>query len=207
MRIASVVLPTMLLGTLACGESASNPADLQQLTIPGVGCARLSRNGVNYSEIQTESLTISANIYGADRVERVTCSFSLSDLAGREVRKATLRFVQDRADGTPWDNGLMPVVVDWLAWTGTPSAQDRWTGMGEVSTLAANIGVLSNQDVDGAENTLNVTSRIISDLQSSRTDSRYRVRFLNDDTGGSGSVLYYKDGAGAPKLIVEYVSP
>ncbi|HEX5632428.1 MAG TPA: hypothetical protein VFX50_04340, partial [Gemmatimonadales bacterium] len=178
----------------------------QQLRIPTSDCKRLARSGDNFNEIGTNTWTISANIYDFG-IERVTCSFPLGDLAGRRVRQATVRFVQEFTEGTPYDNGLAPVVMDWMTWTGTPSAQDLWLGTGAVSTLAVNIGTLSDKDEDDTERTLDVTTRVLSDLGAGRVATRYRIRFLHDDGGGSGSTGFYKNGPESPVLLVEYVNP
>jgi hypothetical protein len=178
----------------------------QQVRIPASECKRLARDGDSFNEILTLSLTISANIYDFG-TERVTCSFPLGDLAGRRVKQATVRFIQDFTEGSPYDNGLAPVVMDWMTWTGTPSAQDLWLGAGDVSTQSVNIGTLSDRDEDDTERTLDVTARVLGDLGAGRAATRYRIRFLHDDGSASGSTGFHKDGPDSPVLIVEYVNP
>jgi len=145
---------------------------------------------------------------GGNDARRGFLRFDLSSIpAGATIEDAELRIGQYSVVGTPYTS-LGAVLVDHVTMGVNFDAAD-WGA----AALAPNIGTLSS-DSTLQEKSLNVTSRVLDDLNDGRTTSDFRLRFaLTTDFDGANDYAEFNDlddtaGNGQiPQLIVSYRLP
>lgn len=140
----------------------------------------------------------------SDIILRGFIGFDISSIQGMTIVSATLRLYQYTVTGTPYTT-LGTIVADHVNFGSSLDAADY-----SAAALTSSIGTISNSATIEWK-TLDVSSYVQADINSSRTSSQYRIRFTTgtdsdgiEDLSRNESVENFGSTGNRPELVVTY---